>query len=84
MPEKMGKEYQIEWKKPESYNASNVLRKLPSPINSQMTEIYNYSVEEYGFYFVDNLVDQTVAGYALKLFVDEALAFSESVKITEL
>jgi len=80
----MGKDYQIEWKKPASYNPSKVLRKLPSPISSQMTEIYNYSVEDYGFYFLDNLVDPTVAGHAMKLFVDEALALSESVKITEL
>jgi len=80
----MGIEYRIECEMPSNYNATNVLRKLPSPISPQMTEIYNYSVEDYGFYFLDNLVDQTVAGYALKLFIDEALSLSESVKITEL
>ena len=49
-----------------------------------MTEIYNYSVEEDGFYFLDNLVDQHVAGYAMKLFVDEALRFSDEIYVSEL
>jgi len=49
-----------------------------------MTEIYNFSVEEDGFYFLDNLVDQRTAGLAMKLLIDEALANTGTVKIKEL
>ena len=80
----MGQEYKIKWQVPKDYDPSAVLRKLPSPISRMMTEIYNYSVEEDGFYFLDNLVDQRVAGYAMKLFIDEALALSGKVTILEL
>jgi len=80
----MGQEYKIRWNPPEGYDPSSVLRKLPSPISREMTEIYNYSVEEDGFYFLDNLVDQPVAGYAMKIFVDEALRFSSQISISEL
>ncbi len=79
----MGKEYKIEFEMPKNYDPSNILMKLPSPISSEMTEIYNYSVEKDGFYFLDNLVDQTVSGLALKLLIDESLSYSE-VKIKEL
>ena len=80
----MGMEYKIAWKKPADHDASHVLRKLPSPISRQMTEIYNYAIKDYGFYFVDHLVDRRVAGEALKLFVDEALSYTGSVTIEEL
>lgn len=80
----MGQEYKIEWQMPKDYDPSAVLRKLPSPISREMTEIYNYSVEKDGFYFVDNLVDQRIAGHAMKLFVDEALTHTEEVTIREL
>ena len=69
---------------PEGYDCFPLLKKLPSPISRDMTEIYNYSVEDYGFYFLDNLVDQKVSGYALKLFIDEALHHSKDVRISEL
>ena len=49
-----------------------------------MTEIYNYSVEDYGFYLLDNLVDQKTAGEALKIFIDEALKYSKKIEIVEL
>ena len=77
-------EYKIKWQMPEGYDPSSVLRKLPSPISPQMTEIYNYSVEEDGFYFLDNLVDQNVAGHALKRLIDEALKHTDQVTICEL
>lgn len=80
----MGIEYKIKWKIPEDYDPSSILRKLPSPISSQMTEIYNYSVEDDGFYLLDNQVDQTVSGHAMKLFVDEALSHTEEVTIRNL
>ena len=80
----MTMEYKIEWEMPRDYDPWNVLRKLPSPISRQMTEIYNYRVEKDGFYLIDNLVDQTTAGYAMKLFVDEALAHTDEVRIRKL
>ena len=80
----MKKEYKIEWQIPKEFNPSDVFRKLPSPISNQTIEIYNYSVEEDGFYFLDNLVDQSVAGHAMKLFIDEALAHTGIVAIREL
>ena len=80
----MGLEYKIRWSLPKDYDPSSVLQKLPSPISSEMTEIYNYSVDDDGFYFLDNLVDQHVAGYAMKLFLDEALRFSDEVHVSEL
>jgi hypothetical protein len=49
-----------------------------------MTEIYNFSVEPYGFYFLDNLIDQKVAGYAMKLFVDECFKYSGTVEIQKI
>jgi hypothetical protein len=80
----MGMEYKIKWKVPNGYDPSPVLRKLPSPIGKGTMEIYNFSVETDGFYFLDNLVDQRVAGQAMKRFVDEALSYVEEVIIREL
>ena len=80
----MGIEYRIIWQVPEGYNPSSVLRRLPSPISPEMTEIYNYSVEDDGFYFLDNLVDPTISGYAMKLLIEEALKHSDEVTICEL
>jgi len=78
------KEYKIKWQMPKGYDPFDVLRKLPSPISSEMMEIYNYSVEEDGFYFVDNLIDQSISGYAMKLIIDEALKYTKEVIIIEL
>ena len=77
-------EYMILWAKPEGYNPYGVLRRLPSPIAPGMREIYNYSAEDEGFYLIDRHVQPAVAGHAMKLFVDEALAHSESVTIRKL
>ena len=76
--------YKIKWQIPDDYSPSAVLRKLPSPISQQMTEIYNYSVLDDGFYFLDNLVDQTVSGKAMKLLIDEALKYTDEVRICKL
>ena len=80
----MAKQYKIGWEMPDDYDPSAVLQKLPSPISPQLTEIYNYKVEMDGFYFLDNLVDQSVAGHAMKHFVDEALVHRDSVSSREL
>ena len=81
---KHDKEYLIKWEKPEAYDPSVVLHKLPSPISKHMTEIYNYKVLSDGFYLVDRNVDEKIVGYAMKLFVDEALAFAQKVEITRI
>jgi len=77
-------EYKIKCVMPKDYDPSEVLRKLPSPISSEMTEIYNYSVESYGFYFLDNIVDQKTAGFAMKLLIDECFNYSGNVEIQKL
>jgi hypothetical protein len=74
----------IEWKQPDRYDPSGVLRQLPSPISKDMQEIYNYSVQPEGFYLIDRHVDPAVAGHAMKLFVDEALAHTGAVTIRRL
>ena len=80
----MKKEYKIIFDMPKAYKSCEVLNKLPSPISNQMTEIYNYSVKDYGFYLLDNQVDQKTVGEAMKIFIDEALKYSKSIEILEL
>ena len=80
----MKKEYKIIFDMPKAYKSREVLHKLPSPISNQMTEIYNYSVKDYGFYLLDNLVDQATVGEAMKIFIDEALKYSKSIEVVEL
>ena len=80
----MGIEYKIKFAVPDPYDPAALFRKLPSPIDRRaMAEIYNYSIEADGFYFVDHLVDPAVAAVALRRFLDEALRFSNSVVVTE-
>ena len=80
----MKKEYKIIFDVPKAYNSREVLNKLPSPISAQMTEIYNYAVKDYGFYLLDNQVDQKTVGEAMKIFIDEALKYSKSIEVVEL
>jgi hypothetical protein len=80
----MSNEYKIEWQKPDNYEPWDFLQTLPSPISTEMTEIYNYSVEDDGFYFLDNLIELTVAAHAMKLFIDEALKHVDKVTIRKL
>ena len=75
------REYMIRWEAPEGFDPSAVLTSLPSPIAPGLREIYNFSVKEEGFYFVDRQIDPRTAGHALKLFVDEALKYSNEVII---
>ncbi len=81
----MGIEYKIQFLIPPHYSSELLFKKLPSPIHKKtMSEIYNYRIDKDGFYFIDQLVDKGIASTALRLFIDEALAFSESVQIFEL
>lgn len=81
----MGIEYKIKFTVPADYNPSALFKQLPSPINkATSSEIYNYKIEQDGFYFVDRLVNDKVASVAFKLFVDEALSHAGSAHIVRL
>ena len=61
-----------------------MLRKLPPPFHRpQMQELYNYRVDEDGYYLIDHLIDRSVAATALQVFIDAALATAGSVTIIE-
>lgn len=80
----MGIEYKVTFAVPNGYDPSNLLQSLPSPIaKTKMQEIYNYAIEQDGFYFIDHLVDKETASLALRLFIDAALKVSNVVQITE-
>ena len=80
----MDHEYMIKWDPPSDFDCHPLLRSLPSPIAPGPREIYNYSVKDSGFYFVDRQVNPRVAGEALKLFIDEALKHSTEVVVERL
>jgi hypothetical protein len=78
-------EYKIKFPFPADYDPSALFKQLSSPINrATMSEIYNYRIEQDGFYFVDRLVNDKVASTAFKLFVNEALRHAGSVQIVHL
>ena len=80
----MGREYKILCKPPEGAALHQLLRKLPPPFHRpQMRELYNYRVDDDGYYLVDHLIDRSVAATALQVFLDEALSNAESVAIVE-
>jgi len=80
----MGIEYKIKFSIPRDYDPSALFNKLPSPIDrATMTEIYNYKIDEDGFYFVDHLVDDKVASVAFRRFINEALSYGNPVEIVE-
>ena len=81
----MGIEYSIKFIPPDDYFPTALFERLPSPIDkNKMPEIYNYAIKKDGFYFIDNLVNQSVASVAFRLFIDEALKNSRVVQISEL
>jgi hypothetical protein len=80
----MGREYKIRCSPPAGDALAQILRKLPSPIlRPAMREIYNFRVEEDGYYLVDHLVDRATAAVALQIFVDAALSCGQAVTIAE-
>ena len=63
---------------------SQLLHSLPSPIKRpEMQEIYNYRVEDDGYYVIDHLIDRSTASSALVIFLDAALSSDQSVTVTE-
>lgn len=81
----MAIEYKIKFNVPADYDSSALFKKLPSPIDRpRMEEIYNFKIEQDGFYFVDQLVNDQVASVAFKRFVNEALKQGGSVQIVAL
>jgi hypothetical protein len=80
----MGHEYKIRCTPLAGDALSHALRKLPSPISRpEMREIYNFRVDEDGYYLVDHLIDRATAAKALQIFVDAALSTNQSVTIVE-
>lgn len=80
----MGREYKILCKPTEGAALHQLLRKLPPPFHRpQVRELYNYRVDEDGYYLVDHLIDRPVAAAALQVFLDAALSTTESVRIIE-
>lgn len=81
----MGREYKITFPVPGGYDPSALLHKLPNPIHPEaLCETYSYAVEPDGFYFVDHLVDRTVAAVALQGLLDEALQCTDVIELTQL
>lgn len=80
----MGREYKILCTPVGGSALQQLLQSLPPPFHRpQMQEIYNYRVEEDGYYFVDRLVDRSVAAVALLRFLDGALSTSLTVTVIE-
>ncbi len=80
----MGREYKIKFSVPGNYDPTALQWKLPSPIHSATQgDSYHYAIEPDGFYFVDHLVDRTVAAVALQCLLDEALGLTDVVELTE-
>jgi len=77
----MDHEYMIRWNPPGDFEPKSLLMNLPSPIAPGFREIYNYSVKDNGFYFVDRQVDPRVASEAFKFFIDEALKHTSEVVV---
>lgn len=81
----MGKEYKIKCKIPPTQDLERIFRRLPSPIHrAPLSEIYNFKVEEEGFYFIDHLVDSKTASVAFRIFIDAALVSNQVVEISKL
>lgn len=81
----MGLEYKIKFSVPSSYDPAALLRKLPNVVNRElMCDAYGFAVDPDGFYFIDHLVDRTVAAVALQSLLDEALRFTDSIELTQL
>ncbi|EED68605.1 hypothetical protein SR914_26350 [Comamonas testosteroni] len=81
----MGLEYKIKFSVPGSYDPAALLQKLPNAVNRElMCDAYGYVVEPDGFYFIDHLVDRTIAAVALQSLLDEALRFTDSIELTQL
>ena len=80
----MGIEYKIKFKVPDGYDASKLFNLLPPPFEREkMVEINNYAIVSDGFYFIDHLVNVSIASLAFRRFIDEALLVSRTVEIIE-
>lgn len=80
----MGREYKITAKPLREAELFRMLQRLPSPIQrSRMREIYNFRVEDDGYYLIDHLVDRSVAAEALLVFIDAALSTQQTLTISE-
>jgi len=79
----MSREYKLTCTPLKGSELAQMLRRLPSPIHRpQMVEIYNYRVEDDGYYFIDHLVDRRTSAIGFQVFLDAALSSADSVTIS--
>lgn len=77
----MGIEYRIACDLPAGFDPGRLQQRLPN--SGSGAHCYDYSIESYGFYFVDHLVDRSVASIALRVLLDEALRGNDTVEVSE-
>lgn len=81
----MSREYKITCAPLQGTVLSEILHRLPSPIKRpEMKEIYNFRVEDDGYYIIDHEIDRPRASLALVIFLDAALSTGKSATVTEL
>mgnify|MGYP000574236052 CR=1 FL=1 len=81
----MGREYKILCTPVKGAALQQLLHRLPPPFQRpQMHEIYNYRVDEDGYYLIDHLVDRSVAASGLQILLDAALSTGKPVTVVEL
>jgi hypothetical protein len=81
----MSREYKILCKPVEGEELYTLLHGLPPPFHRpQMQELFNYSVDDDGYYFIDHLIDRSVAAVGLQMFLDAALSTDGIVTVLEL
>lgn len=81
----MGLEYKICFPVPADFSDEGLSKRLPDSASpdSKWAE-YNWSVEPYGFYFLDNLGNANISSRAFRCLIDEALRHSTQVVVEEL
>ena len=81
----MGFEYKICFPVPEGFTGEGLARRLPdATIPGSQWTAYDWSVEPYGFYFLDNGGNGSVSACALRCLMDEALRHATQVVVEEL
>lgn len=79
----MGIEYKIYFKIPENYEIGMIRDHLINPKDENGRPAFILELTENGFYFCDNCWSKQ-AGNAFKNVINEALMYSDSVKIENL
>lgn len=81
----MGIEYKIGFTVPTDFAVEGISKRLPDrAIPSSTWNAYDWSLETYGFYFLDHLGNPEISSRAFRCLVDEALRHTRQVTIEEL